>query len=1019
MQTLVYENYSKFIDATDAIRSIGQSVSVSERGLNTLSSSIHNIERNMKDMEEQLKSRRNEVAEKIRVKRLLTRLTRLLELPVTLKELCNEKKYRCVMKDYEDAMLIIGKHSEGFESLKTIEMDCGLIVKNMVYDLGKMVWIWCGGDEMGRMIFMARSSSGNRGMKSQRRLNSSTGGSGVLGISDELDTFMRNGRVLFNSDTSSAIIGGNDVNVNRDDKNQGTYDEKHDNVLDYSDEKDPMHTSMTSITDISPPQSIAEIFECTGALLAYSSSSDVGAAAATTKIDANAASNEASELLSQLNAKEYKVMALECCTRYLEGLLDDHTIDVQEEKLRSDQELEVKMAVGGVVTEDKDASINNSKNSLYPEKYLDTILEAATLYGVTFNSSPLKMKKKKDAAKNDAHLLNESVSSWFTSFLGHVQMILVERISEVYSNKQPSVNIKSDSKESAVVDDQDDKDDAAFADVSRELMNLLRKVREVASGLALPEIGLDMELASSFVEKTVGITESMVKRRVTQKFSLLRVRVLKECLIPLVQDIIITDESKAKSGDSLNIVQTVQAAIIALSDGIQMVDDTIRSILSQGSTMGMSSTPLDLGMVKVTVRTNARKFAFWLASALENIAGCDASDQETTLDVKRPVSDYDHNAPENKNIIAASLINPTMQEDDEGEDLEKPKEFEILQDLCDSVKDSDHSFSTGVLNLALVEMCRLAGRNISNNMNQSIASSIQDDTKLSSKKDVFQAPLEGDPSSIDSDGLVSTRFRLAASRALTLYATMKGYEAVSGLFRDIWDSCVIQSEFFPHGPNEAAWKILEVAKCASIDCAAAFGGDVQAGPIPSFNDDSNNYMQGGGLHGLGGTARHGAMKGLSLDVARMFTQKVQVYPHHLEMIDFSRNTVLALILKIGFKAWIEQIRLCSFSGFAYRQLQVDVEFLKILLPHYVEEESAYMEELQAVLGDVVLNAGERCVDVECVGVTEYYDEARGKVLTPTSIAIGFLVEEEAAGKRGILGQFLIQDSTDNMNESTD
>jgi hypothetical protein len=132
MQTLVYENYSKFIDATDAIRSIGQSVSVSEKGLQTLSSSIESIESNMKNVENQLKHRRNEVAEKIRVKRLLMRLTRLLELPVTLKVLRGEKKYRLVMKDYHDAMIIIGQHSDGFESLKKIEMDCGCIVEQMV-----------------------------------------------------------------------------------------------------------------------------------------------------------------------------------------------------------------------------------------------------------------------------------------------------------------------------------------------------------------------------------------------------------------------------------------------------------------------------------------------------------------------------------------------------------------------------------------------------------------------------------------------------------------------------------------------------------------------------------------------------------------------------------------------------------------------------------------------------------------------------------------------------------------------
>ena len=65
------------------------------------------------------------------------------------------------------------------------------------------------------------------------------------------------------------------------------------------------------------------------------------------------------------------------------------------------------------------------------------------------------------------------------------------------------------------------------------------------------------------------------------------------------------------------------------------------------------------------------------------------------------------------------------RDDEGGEDSENSTEFEILQDLCDFVKDSTHSYSTGVLNLALVEMCRLAGRNVSNNMNQSISSSIE------------------------------------------------------------------------------------------------------------------------------------------------------------------------------------------------------------------------------------------------------------------------------------------------------
>jgi hypothetical protein len=1031
MQTLVYENYSKFIDATDAIRSIGQSVSVSEQGLNTLSSSICNIEHNMKEMEEQLKSRRNEVAEKIRVKRLLTRLTRLLELPVTLKSLCHEKKYRCVMKDYEDAMLIIGKHSEGFESLKNIEMDCGLIVGKMIYDLGKMIWVWCGGDERGRMIFSGSSAARNltkrRSISSSSAAAGATGVGGIMGVSDVLDSFMRNGRMLFNISSATGIISGigtgtgvgHDNDIHQHDGKESEDEQGDDQILDYDNEKNP--ADITSITDISLPQSISEIFECTGAVQTFSYSdkaASTASSASTLSPPTASTSNETSMLLSQLNEKECKVISLECCTRYLDGILEDHVIDVQEEKLKSNQEVEVRMAVGGTGSgKESEHEPKNGKMSLFPRNFLNTMLEAATLYGVTFNSQSTKRSSKKRNAKKEVNLLNHYVAIWFESFLGHVRMILLERISDIDSNKQSNSNSQDDAKNNAMVDDQDDKDDAAFADISRELMHLLKNVREAASGLALPEIGLDMELASDLVEQTVGITESMVKRRVTQKFNLLRVRVLKECLIPLVKDVA-SDGANSDSADSLNVIKTVQAANVALSDGLQMVDDTIRSILSHGSALGMSSTPLDSDMVKVAVRNNARKFAFWLASALENIAGCDPDNREITLNVKPLEKNNGHNVSEDEKTITSELVDLNITNEDEGESSEKSRELSILEDLCEFVQENMDSLSNGVLCLSLVEMCRLAGRNVSNNMNQSISSSMEEDSKHTSKKDVFQLSSQKDTSSVDSDGLVSTRFRLAAARTLTLFATMKGYEAASSVCHDIWESCSIQSEFFPHGPTEVSWKILEIAKSTSLDCAAAFGGDFRAGPIPRFNDDNNDYMQGGTMGGMGsGTNRHGAIKGLSLDVARMFTQKVQVYPHHSEMIDFSRNAVVALMLKVAFKAWIEQIRSCRFSAFAYRQLQVDIEFFKILLPHYIEEESMKMEELQTVISDIVLNAGERCEDVECVGVTEYYDEARGKVLNPTSIAMNFLIEEEAAGKRGVLNQFLIQDDNEKDDEN--
>ena len=1079
MQTLVYENYSKFIDATDAIRSIGQSVSVSEKGLQTLSSSIVSIEQNMKHVEHELKHRRNEVAEKIRVKRLLMRLTRLLELPVTLKVLCGEKKYRSVMRDYYDAMVIIGQHSEGFESLKKIEMDCGFIVERMVWDLGRMVWVWCGGDSRGRLFntnimtnmngsinvhnggialpmpargAMRRASSTNSAM--------STGG-GIMGVSDVLDTFLRNGRMLFQISSTTTAATAITTMTHHDDQHdlEGQQQLQHDDEgdgnagenEDETNETNESTISMSSITDVvGPPQSISEIFECTSALLTYAlSSSSTTSSAKSTSIELTDSSmppsndnnkNEAIALLSKLTSMECQVATLECCTKYLEGILEDHIVDLQEEKLKILQEEEVRMAVGaGAGTgnvngdnEDEEKTSKNDKHALFPRIYLDTILEAATLYGVIYQQGREKgnavnnhtTRNKRKNAPND--LLNDYVSIWFTSFLGHVRMVLMERISEIDLQKQSRRNRESSigsvgqnhpgsvgGHSGSSRDDDDEEDDAAFANISHELLKLLSNVREVASSLALPEIGVDMELAMSLVDKTVGITESMVKKRVSQKFHLLRVRVLKECLLPLVKEVLSEEAGSGDGcgGDSLKTIKTVQAANVALSDGMQMVDDTIRSILSRGTALGMSKTPLDSDMVKVAVSNNAQKFAFWLASVLENIAGCDPVDGDIILSVELDNKNADGHESQYEKVTSESILESKSMDEDEVESPDTCKEHDILENICDLVQENVHHSSNGLLCLSLVEMCRLAARNVVNNMNQSISSSMEEDMKQSLKKDVFQIPSQAHSSSIDSDEKVSTRFRLAAARALILYATTKGYEAASGVCHDIWDSCSIQSEFFPHGPNEVSWKILEVAKSTSIECAAAFGGDLRAGPIPDFNNDNNNYMSG-----ISG--RHGAIKGLSLDVARMFTQKIQVYPHHSEIIDFTRNAVVTLMLKVSFKAWIEQIRSCTLSAFAYRQLQVDTEFLKILLPHYIEEESTAMEELQSILSDIVLNAGGRCEDIDCVGVTEYYDEARGKVLSPNSIAMGFLVEEEAAGKRGVLGKFLIEENVEMKDEKS-
>jgi hypothetical protein len=99
MQTFVYENYSKFISATNAIRSIGQNADLSDgRKLNFKMTRIE--EQNTVLLEDSLKQKQQQVVKKLTLKRLLHRLTGLVQLPSTLlASLQRDRKDVLLMKD--------------------------------------------------------------------------------------------------------------------------------------------------------------------------------------------------------------------------------------------------------------------------------------------------------------------------------------------------------------------------------------------------------------------------------------------------------------------------------------------------------------------------------------------------------------------------------------------------------------------------------------------------------------------------------------------------------------------------------------------------------------------------------------------------------------------------------------------------------------------------------------------------------------------------------------------------------
>jgi hypothetical protein len=909
MQTLVYENYSKFISATGAIRSIGQSVDQSNEGLETLRERMQRIEENAKLLESNVSEKRQQVVEKLKLKRLLNRLTRLVELPKTLAKMKSEGQYKSFMRDYLDAMKILTQHTENFESLKSIQGDCKIIVCEMLEEVGYKMWIWCGG---------------NRNVGVGRR-RTHIGKAGIL------DKFWIGGRTL---------LGVRD----------------------------------TGVLDSGSPTSVEEIYECAGSLFMYAKNEHEPIQALEEKErDINDEDSHEhikdTNVLADLTHIECKTIALESVSLYLEALLEDHAIDVQE------------------FLQDP----NVTEHSLYPAKFLDKLLDAVTQFRQTFYTPVSKDEVSYDdgeITENDAAMLKDYVTLWFDSFLAHVKNNVLEWIAETSQDYNAS---------------KEDDDDEIFASVSNELLKFVRSVRDLASRLALPEVGLDMDVASSLVERSVVITESMVKRRVMQKFKLLRVKVIRQCLIPFVDSF----QGDNLSGDSSRLATALQSANTTLSDGMQYIDDTIRSIMCNGIDSKGSNTPLDVGMVKMAVVKNARAFALWLAVTIETMSIHDFASDDVTLELQ-PL--FELKDEQTKKDLKKLLDTASSVERDSDGYFDQ----QVLQELLEHIPRTIKGTGIDMLNLGLLEMCRLAQRHLAGNINQSISNSVDDNSNYHEHTKERKRDVRDD---VDSDKLVTNRFLLASSTLIAVYTMDRGYEAATAMCHDIPTTSIIQSELFPHGPSDAAVKMLEVVRRVCLACAQVFDESPIASDIPNFADDYRQNMSMVGS--LGHTSNLGfgigPTKGLSLDVARMFTQKVQVYSQSLRKASLSRDFVVNALLRVAFRAWNEQLRLSSLSLFAYRQIQVDVEFLKYLLPHFLSEDSAEFEMVCTLLNDLLLNAGERCLDSRFVGAIEYYDETMNRVISPLLIALRWLKEEEAAGGRGALENIVINKNiTDKM-----
>eukprot|EP00980_Cylindrotheca_fusiformis_P011237 scaffold2576_cov116-Cylindrotheca_fusiformis.AAC.3 len=947
MQTLVYENYSRFIEATDAVKSIGVNVQAHGSGLTELQERMETVSTQSRAVETSVGALRDQVVEKIRVKRLLQRLDALLKLPSTLQSHMALQKYRWATKSYLSAHAILNKHSEGFDSLKKIETECHGIMQRLLETVKHKLVHWSGAS--------------------------------LLFLEEEDD----------------------------DDDN-------------------------TEIPD--PPTSILDIFECAGAPILILQS-------------------ESSNFETGLTVEQCQEYSLKACLRWLERVLDTHQIELQEHMME--------VAAGGGTTTTTTAhtttpgrTTSDSENGpeepsssltwLVPTDVLDSILEAATLYSMTF------LSQEENKAKVPDEALSVFVSSAFSTFLAHVRGALLEQALQASPSSVTAPTtavVEDDLDHSEIKTGIEAMNEQAYEQIASAMTLLLDGVRQLASGLALQDVAVDNDLASSLIDQTVSLTETMVRRRVDQQFFSLRQSVINDCLAPMARSALLlqseTKEQEEKENEEeQSLLQVVQLASVALSDSLQLVDDTVRSILAAtdastnsiltddvtlmenakppptpqptktSTTKTTSSTSSsDSGMLLEAVEQSTKRFAFWLAATLEILSGCEPSHPKLMLQVS---SEPAKKKLDTDTASSYGTVTSMSESNDGGNDLDVPMVAPATEDSEDPVMEkalldlmeeiAQHHQSAPAskdtikhesnMILAIAEMCRVAERSVMENILQSISVHGGVRGKQRNKAKSFEVGSAFNNNMGDTNNPISARFRLGASRILSLYAVNRGSMAANSLCDELMKNKFSTEEGeVSESPRRGVLQVLEAIKVTCHDCADLFGGPKMAGPVPENLEDEFISL----------TMSH-AKSGLAIDVERMFAEKIVVYPHPNDIVDFSRNGVVVLIFKVVLKAFVEHCRRVVFSLSGYRQLMVDMEFIKFLLPHYVKDEfladgSNSKSVLLALLAEASSTARKRCRAVSELG------EAQEEM----NVARGAIREFMAENSQGLVKRIVIED----------
>ncbi|XP_025833806.1 vacuolar protein sorting-associated protein 51 homolog [Agrilus planipennis] len=134
MQTLVYENYNKFIIATDTVKKMKNDFKKMETEMDLLAQNMDSITSFSQQISTTLQGTRDQISKLSGVHSLLKRLQFLFKLPATLKSSMDEKNYKQAVQDYLHAQKVLQQYGNlpSFEGIKT---DCEIILTELKNEL--------------------------------------------------------------------------------------------------------------------------------------------------------------------------------------------------------------------------------------------------------------------------------------------------------------------------------------------------------------------------------------------------------------------------------------------------------------------------------------------------------------------------------------------------------------------------------------------------------------------------------------------------------------------------------------------------------------------------------------------------------------------------------------------------------------------------------------------------------------------------------------------------------------------